>query len=145
MVQPGAPSPGGQVIIIDLVGDPHWGQPDWHIAKAFRDARQSFLQRSRDREVAADLIRLYLHPTWLKHCFNDIPLLPSQFHATYEQVFPGADFEGVPGLGIVMAMYWHRPNTAPPLARAVSYRRSSSCQLHMLRIRTGAVLSALLR
>jgi SAM-dependent methyltransferase len=100
---------GGQAVLVDIV-DPHgrWGTREWQIELAFRVAEESYRNRSRDHNVAADVLRLMLHPVWLEQAANDPPLSRPEFHAAYNAVFPGAeitdDLEEV-----IAAMHWSDP------------------------------------
>jgi 2-polyprenyl-3-methyl-5-hydroxy-6-metoxy-1,4-benzoquinol methylase len=85
-------APGGDVIVVDIVAGPESRTRDWHVAEAFRDAEDSFRARSRDVEVAADVLRLRLHPAWLEHVTTNSPLGRAEFRRRYGTVFPGADF-----------------------------------------------------
>jgi 2-polyprenyl-3-methyl-5-hydroxy-6-metoxy-1,4-benzoquinol methylase len=100
---------GGQAVLMDIV-DPNgrWGSRDWQIQEAFRDAEDSYRNRSRDHNVAADVLRLRLHPVWLEQATKDVPLTRPEFHAAYSAVFPGAEFTD--DLHQVMAaMHWSSP------------------------------------
>jgi SAM-dependent methyltransferase len=85
-------APGGRVVVIDIVDPGGWWSLDWHIAEAFADAEESYRRRSKDADVAADVLRLRLHPVWLEHSTSDIPLRRQEFHQRYSAVFPGAEF-----------------------------------------------------
>lgn len=100
-------APGGDVIVVDIVDPGEWRSLDWHISDAFRDAEESYRSRSRDAGIAADVLRLRLHPTWLEHVTTNIPLSRDQFHAQYGAAFPGARFADLHR--VVAAMHWSAP------------------------------------
>lgn len=85
-------APGGDLVVVDIVAGPEWRTREWHVAEAFRDAEESYRSRSRDAAVAADVLRLRLHPAWLEHVTTNIPLGRAEFRRRYGTVFPGADF-----------------------------------------------------
>jgi SAM-dependent methyltransferase len=99
---------GGHVVIVDVVDPGSWASRDWHIQEAFRDALDSYRNRSRDHDTAADVLRLRLHPAWLEHVATDIPLTRPQFHSAYAAVFPGAQFTDDLN-HVVAAMHWAAP------------------------------------
>jgi SAM-dependent methyltransferase len=107
---------GGHAVIIDIIDPGGWTSHDWHIQEAFRDALDSYRNRSRCHDAAADVLRLRLHPAWLDHVTTCIPLTRPQFHAAYAAVFPGAQFTDDLN-HVVAAMHWTdlavcRPGTA---------------------------------
>jgi SAM-dependent methyltransferase len=86
-------APGGHLVVVDLVDPGGWASgADWHIRRAFGDAAESYLHRSQDLDVAFDLLRLQLHPLWLRHATEDIPSTRAEFEAQYTAVFPGVRF-----------------------------------------------------
>ena len=101
-------APGGHLVIIDIVDPGGWATgADWHIHEAFVDAESSYRHRSKDRNVAADLLRLRLHPAWLEHVTTNIPLTREEFRAQYGAVFPYAEFADLDR--VVAAVYWRAP------------------------------------
>jgi len=96
---------GGHAVIVDIVDPGTWTSRDWHVQEAFRDALDSYRNRSRDHDAAADVLRLRLHPAWLDHVTTNIPLTRPLFHAAYEAVFPGAQFADDLN-HVVAAMHW---------------------------------------
>jgi 2-polyprenyl-3-methyl-5-hydroxy-6-metoxy-1,4-benzoquinol methylase len=98
-------APGGDVVVIDIVAGPEWQHRDWHVSEAFRDAEESYRERSRDADVAAAVLRLRLHPAWLEHVTTNIPLTALEFRRHYSSVFPGANFTALHR--DVAAMWWH--------------------------------------
>jgi SAM-dependent methyltransferase len=108
---------GGHAVIIDLVDPGAWASRDWHIQEAFRDALDSYRNRSRDHNTAADVLRLRLHPAWLEHVTTCIPLTRPLFHTAYNAVFPGAQFTDDLN-SAVAAMHWTGPAAAPTENRA---------------------------
>jgi hypothetical protein len=83
---------------------------DYQVADAFRDAEESYRERSRDHRVAAKVLELHLHPAWLDHALNDVPLTRPEFHRRYAEAFPGAEFTDLHR--VVTAMRWTAPR--PP-------------------------------
>ncbi|MFC7220198.1 class I SAM-dependent methyltransferase [Streptomyces polyrhachis] len=84
-------APGGHLVLMDIV-DRGAKSREWLVDEAFRDARDSYLNRSRDHETAADILRLRLHPVWLRLNGTQTVLSREEFHRTYAAVFPGAVF-----------------------------------------------------
>jgi 2-polyprenyl-3-methyl-5-hydroxy-6-metoxy-1,4-benzoquinol methylase len=99
---------GGQAVLVDIVDPGQWTSRDWHIEEAFRDALDSYRNRSRTHNAAADVLRLRLHPAWLDHVTTNIPLTRPMFHSTYSAVFPGAEFTDDLNY-VVAAMSWRAP------------------------------------
>jgi 2-polyprenyl-3-methyl-5-hydroxy-6-metoxy-1,4-benzoquinol methylase len=100
-------APGGDVVVVDIVDPGQWRSLDWHIAEAFRDAEESYRLRSKRPDIAAEVLRLRLHPTWLEHVTTNIPLRRDEFHRRYSSVFPGARFADLHKE--VVGMHWHAP------------------------------------
>jgi trans-aconitate methyltransferase len=100
-------APGGQVVVIDITDPGGWATLDYQIADAFRDAEESYRHRSRDHRIAAKVLELHLHPVWLEHCLNDVPLTRPQFHRAYSATFPSAQFADLHR--VVTAMHWTNP------------------------------------
>jgi SAM-dependent methyltransferase len=98
---------GGDLVVIDLVDPGTWRDPDWHVRRAFQDAEDSYRNRSRDRDVAADLLRLRLHPNWLEHATTNIPLPRAEFDRRYRAAFPGATFTDLHD--DITAVHWRAP------------------------------------
>ena len=80
---------------------------DYQVADAFRDAEESYRLRSRDYRIAAKVLELHLHPAWLDHAVNDVPLTRPSFYSHYSQAFPGAEFTDLHR--VVTAMHWTNP------------------------------------
>lgn len=100
-------APGGDVVVVDIVDPGDWQSLDWHIAEAFRDAEESYRSRSRDADIAAEVVRLRLHPAWLEHVTTNIPLTRAEFRRRYAVAFPGASF--VELHKEVLGMHWRAP------------------------------------
>jgi trans-aconitate methyltransferase len=98
---------GGDVVVVDTVDPGQWRSLDWHIAEAFRDAEESYRTRSRRSDVAAEVLRLRLHPTWLEQATTNVPLRRDEFRRRYSAIFPGARFVDL--RKDVIAMQWHAP------------------------------------
>jgi 2-polyprenyl-3-methyl-5-hydroxy-6-metoxy-1,4-benzoquinol methylase len=84
-------APGGTAVVADIVDPGGWRTPDFHVDRAFGDARVVH-QLTGDSDAAADVLRLLLHPRWLELTVADTPLSRATFHRTYADVFPGAAF-----------------------------------------------------
>ncbi|HVQ94785.1 MAG TPA: class I SAM-dependent methyltransferase [Mycobacteriales bacterium] len=100
-------APGGHLAIIDLVDPGPWRDRDWHVQRAFEDAEDSYRNRSRSAEVAADVLRLRLHPTWLEHAAANVPLPRAEFADRYRAAFPGATFTDLHD--DITAIHWRAP------------------------------------
>lgn len=100
-------APGGHLVAVDLADPGSWHDLDWHIQRTFADAEESYRQRSRDRNVAADVLRLRLHPAWLEHATTNIPLSRSEFPDRYRATFPGATFTDLHD--DIIGVHWHAP------------------------------------
>jgi SAM-dependent methyltransferase len=98
---------GGHLVLVDIVDPGEWRSLDWHIHEAFADAEESYRSRSRNPEIATDVLRLRLHPGWLEHVSTNVPLTPDEFHQQYEAVFPGIEFSTLHKE--VVAAYWRAP------------------------------------
>jgi SAM-dependent methyltransferase len=101
-------APGGDVVVVDIVDPGPWRSRDWHIGEAFRDAEESYRSRSRDADVAADVVRLRLHPAWLEHVTTNIPLTRDEFRRRYGGTFPGASFVDL--RKEVVGLHWRAPH-----------------------------------
>jgi len=101
-------APRGHAVLIDIVDPGQWTSRDWHIEEAFRDALDSYRNRSRDHNAAADVLRLRLHPAWLDHVTTNIPLSRPLFHSAYRAVFPGGQFTFDLNY-VVAAVHWQAP------------------------------------
>jgi 2-polyprenyl-3-methyl-5-hydroxy-6-metoxy-1,4-benzoquinol methylase len=84
-------APGGTVVLADIVDPGGWRTRDFHLDRAFGDARVVH-QLTGDGAAAADVLRLLLHPRWLELTVADTPLTRDAFHRAYGEVFPGAAF-----------------------------------------------------
>lgn len=84
-------APGGRLIVADIIDPGGWSTQEFHLDRAFTDARVVY-QLTGDGEAAADSLRLLLHPRWLQLTQHDTPLTRVAFHTEYEQAFPGAEF-----------------------------------------------------
>jgi trans-aconitate methyltransferase len=100
-------APGGTVIVVDITDPGGWATLDYQITDAFRDAEESYRQRSRDHRIAGKVLELHLHPAWLEHALTDVPLTRAEFLRRYAAVFPGAQFTDLHR--VVTAMRWRDP------------------------------------
>ena len=100
-------TPGGTLVVADIVDPGAWENRDFHVERAFADARLVY-QLTGDGEAAADVVRLLLHPRWLDLTDADTPLTREVFHRVYQDAFPGAVF--VDDLNPVMCGFvWRAP------------------------------------
>jgi SAM-dependent methyltransferase len=100
--------PGGHLVVVDIVNPGGWGDRDWHVEQGFAGARAFYRLAGDDPEVAADALRLLLHPRWLDLMTVDIPPTREQFHRHAAATFPGAVFND--DLHPVMcAVAWRAP------------------------------------
>jgi hypothetical protein len=77
---------------------------EYQVADAFLDAAESYRDRSHDYKVAAKVLELHLHPFWLEHVLNDVPLTRPEFTARYAAAFPGAEIVDLHR--VVTATHW---------------------------------------
>ena len=84
-------APGGTVLVADIVDPGGWATRDFHLDRAFADARVVH-RLTGDPDAAADVLRLLLHPRWLQLTVADTPLDRAAFHRRYAEAFPGAAF-----------------------------------------------------
>lgn len=101
-------APGGRLVVADIVNPGGWGDPDYHIDQALNAAKSFYQLAGGDPDVAADVIRLMLHPRWLDMMVADIPPSREQFHDQVEATLPGAELNDA--LHPVMcAVAWQAP------------------------------------
>jgi len=100
-------APGGTLVVADIVDPGWWATRDFHVNRAFAEARLIY-QRTSHGVDAADLRQLLLHPRWLLMAAADTPLTREGFHAEYGRVFPGVRFTDDlhPLMG---GAVWHAP------------------------------------
>jgi SAM-dependent methyltransferase len=84
-------APGGTLVVADIVDPGGWRTREFHLDRAFTDARVVH-QLTGDGAAAADVLRLLLHPRWLELTAADTPLSRDGFHKIYADAFPGAAF-----------------------------------------------------
>jgi SAM-dependent methyltransferase len=82
-------APGGRLVVVDMVDPGGWDRPEWHVDRAFGDARVSY-ELSGDPGKAVTVLRQLLDPAWLAMATHDVPLRRPEFHRLYGEVFPGA-------------------------------------------------------
>jgi 2-polyprenyl-3-methyl-5-hydroxy-6-metoxy-1,4-benzoquinol methylase len=105
----GLVAPGGDVVVVDIIDPGDWRSLDWHISEAFRDAEESYRARSQRSDIAAEVVRLRLHPSWLEHVTTNVPLRRAEFQRRYAVAFPGARFADLHHE--VAAMHWSAPRS----------------------------------
>lgn len=84
-------APNGRAVIVDMVNLGGWDKREWHVARAFGDARVAY-QLTGEVEKTLLVLRQLLDPSWLNMATTDIPLPRERFRQLYAQVFPGAAF-----------------------------------------------------
>lgn len=100
-------APGGTLVVADIVDPGGWRTREFHLDRAFGDARLVH-QLTGEADAAADVLRLLLHPRWLELTVADTPLERAAFHRAYGEVFDGAVFTDE--LNPVMCgLVWHAP------------------------------------
>jgi SAM-dependent methyltransferase len=100
-------SPGGQLLLVDIVDPGGWGDRQWHIDQAFKAARHFYDQGGEDTDASADVVRLLAHPQWLDMTVTDKPPSREDYRRTAGQVFPDATFnDDLHPLGIQTALMW---------------------------------------
>jgi SAM-dependent methyltransferase len=82
-------APGGVAILADIVDPGGWSTYQFHLDRAFSDARAVY-DHTGDPEAAADILRLLLHPRWLDMEVAEPLLSREEFHDHYSRAFPGA-------------------------------------------------------
>ena len=104
-------NPGGRLVVVDMVDPGGWERPEWHVDRAFADARAAY-QVTGDPGKTTAVLRQLLDPAWLAMAGTDIPLTRDRFHQEYAAVFPGAAFTD--DLHPLMAgMTWRAPAEPP--------------------------------
>lgn len=104
-------TPGGVAVLADIVDPGGWATRDFHVERAFSEARAVY-GLTGDRHAALTVLGLLLHPRWLAMAAADTPLTREQFHDAYTAEFPGVVITD--DLHPLMARaVWH--NTAPEL------------------------------
>jgi 2-polyprenyl-3-methyl-5-hydroxy-6-metoxy-1,4-benzoquinol methylase len=102
-------APGGVAVLADIVDPGGWEARDFHVGRAFSEARAAY-GLTGDRQAALTVLGLLLHPRWLAMAAADTPLTREQFHDAYTAEFPGVVITD--DLHPLMAgAVWH--NTAP--------------------------------
>lgn len=84
-------APGGTLVVADIIDPGGWQTREFHLDRAFTDARVVH-QLTGDGDAAADVLRLLLHPRWLELTAADTPLSRIDFHKVYDDAFPDATF-----------------------------------------------------
>ncbi len=100
-------APGGLLVVVDITDPGGWATMDYQVRDAFLDAEESYRERSRDHRIAAKVLELHLHPAWLHHALNDVPLGRPEFLHTYDRHFAGAEFAELHR--VVTAVSWRNP------------------------------------
>jgi len=104
-------APGGTAILADIIDPGGWTEPQFHIDRAFANARLIYQLTDR-ADDAASMLRLLLHPHWLAMTTTDIPLTGEQFQQHYSRVFPGVQFND--DLNPIMrGAVWRAPDQGP--------------------------------
>jgi len=86
-------APGGHLLTIEIVKTGDDTSLQWNIDEAFRDARDSYENRSRDADIAGKVLALRLDPAWLEHVMTNIKLPREDLERLYRQTFPGVEVD----------------------------------------------------
>jgi SAM-dependent methyltransferase len=81
-------APGGVAVLADIVDPGGWATREFHLDRAFSDARAAYV-RTGDQQAALTVLRLLLHPRWLAMSAVEPPLPRQRFHDAYTAAFPG--------------------------------------------------------
>ena len=100
-------APGADLLICDTVDPGGWDSLDWHVSQAFADAEDSYRHRTRELRTALDILRLRLHPGWLRHLTTTAPPTREQFYRRWAAAFPGATFTEL--RPTTLALHWRSP------------------------------------
>jgi len=84
-------APGGRLLTIEIVKTGDDTSLQWNVDEAFRDARDSYENRSRDADVAGTVLALRLDPAWLEHVMTNVKLPREELERHYRQVFAGVE------------------------------------------------------
>lgn len=104
-------APGGRLVVVDIVAPEGWGDRDWHVAQGFDAARGFYQHSGGDPDVAADVLRLLLHPRWLDMLMTDHPPTREELHRHAAHTLPGAQVHD--GFDpVVCAVAWRHPAPA---------------------------------
>ncbi len=103
-------APGGTLIVADIVDPGGWSTGEFHIDRAFGEARRIY-QRTGRAEDAADVLRLLLNPQWLDMAGSDPPLPHGRLHRQYSRHLPGVQFTDDLH-PLICGAVWHAPHTS---------------------------------
>jgi trans-aconitate methyltransferase len=106
-------APGGLAILVDMIDPGGWTTRDFHIDRAFTEARTAWNQ-DQQRQDVTDVLALLLHPVWLDMVARDTPLTRDDFTRLYTEVFPGAVITQPHSL--MAAAVWRNTDDPPVLA-----------------------------
>jgi SAM-dependent methyltransferase len=81
-------APGGRLVVADIIDLGAWSNRSFHIERVVNSVRTVYWLAA-DGDAAADVLRLLLHPRWLRLTRTDVPPTRDAFHTAYEEVFPG--------------------------------------------------------
>ena len=84
--------PGGELVIFDPKRPDDWGQENWQANYAFKLARMAY-DVTGEAEKAINVIRAFLHESWLAICECSVPFSRVEFWREYSAVLPGVTFE----------------------------------------------------
>jgi 2-polyprenyl-3-methyl-5-hydroxy-6-metoxy-1,4-benzoquinol methylase len=85
-------APGGALFIFDPDRPDDWGQENWQVNYAFKLARMAY-DVTGEVETAVNVIRAFLHESWLAICECNVPFSREEFRREYSAVLPGVTFE----------------------------------------------------
>jgi ubiquinone/menaquinone biosynthesis C-methylase UbiE len=83
--------PGGQLLVVDIVGRREHLPANWYRRQALRTLVGDLLLFRRPVREAIELARISLHPAWLAHTMSDRPLAVPEFEEAVRAAVPGAD------------------------------------------------------
>jgi SAM-dependent methyltransferase len=99
-------TPGGTLLLVDVVDDRGTVPRRWFRAEAWRTFRADLTGRRRPVREAVELLRLNLDPDWLDHQTNDRLIPPALWESIAPEVFTGAT---ITGLDRARALAWRAP------------------------------------
>lgn len=105
-------APGGQLLTVEIVKTGDDKSLAWNIDEAFRDARDSYENRSKDADVAGKVLALRLDAGWLEHVMTNIKLPREELARHYQQAFPGVRVDHTFS-NFASAFQWQAPADNP--------------------------------
>jgi hypothetical protein len=93
--------------VADIVDPGQWTTGDFHVNRAFTEARRIY-EHTGQAADATDLLHLLLHPLWLEMAGTDVPLPRDRFHDEYSRQLPGVRFTDDLN-PLICGAVWHAP------------------------------------